>query len=143
LRPHHSAQGSHGACAGRTTAPSRSAGLRCYGLTAPFVVDAPMNRHIFETYVETQLAPTLSRGDVVIMDNLPTHKSPKAERLIRAKGAWILFLPPYSPDLNPIEMAFAKLKLTCVRGPYTPSTPSGAPSVKSANCSNPKSAETI
>lgn len=86
------------------------AGLRCHGLTAPFVVDAPMNRDIFEAYVETQLAPTLSKGDVVIMDNLPAHKSAKAEQLIRAKGAWILFLPPYSPDLNPIEMAFAKLK---------------------------------
>ena len=86
------------------------AGLRCYGLTAPFVIDAPMNCRIFETYVATQLAPTLEKGDVVIMDNLPAHKSPAAERTIRAKGAWILFLPPYSPDLNPIEMAFAKLK---------------------------------
>jgi transposase len=86
------------------------AGLRCHGLTAPFVVDAPMNRRIFETYVETQLAPTLEKGDVVIMDNLSAHKSPAAEKAIRAKGAWILFLPPYSPDLNPIEMAFAKLK---------------------------------
>ena len=86
------------------------AGLRCFGLTAPFVVDRPMNRRIFETYVETQLAPTLSAGDVVILDNLAAHKSPKAEAAIRARGAWMLFLPPYSPDLNPIEMAFAKLK---------------------------------
>jgi transposase len=86
------------------------AGLRCHGLTAPFVVDAPMNRDIFETYVATQLAPTLAKGDVVIMDNLPAHKSSKAEKAIRAKGAWVLFLPPYSPDLKPIEMAFAKLK---------------------------------
>jgi transposase len=86
------------------------AGLRCYGLTAPFVVDAPMNRRIFEIYVETQLAPTLAQGDVVILDNLAAHKSPTADNAIRAKGAWILFLPPYSPDLNPIEMAFAKLK---------------------------------
>lgn len=77
------------------------AGLRCYGLTAPFVVDRPMNRRIFETYVETQLAPTLSPGDVVILDNLAVHKSPKAEAAIRARGAWMLFLPPYSPDLNP------------------------------------------
>jgi transposase len=86
------------------------AGLRCYGLTAPFVIDTAMNRHIFETYVETQLAPTLQKGDVVIMDNLPAHKSSLAEKAIRARGAWVLFLPPYSPDLNPIEMAFAKLK---------------------------------
>lgn len=86
------------------------AGLRCHGLTAPFVVDRPMNRRIFETYVETQLAPTLSAGDVVILDNLAAHKSPKAEAAIKARGAWMLFLPPYSPDFNPIEMAFAKLK---------------------------------
>lgn len=86
------------------------AGLRCNGLTAPFVVDRPMNRRIFETYVETQLVPTLQQGDVVILDNLAAHKSQKAEQMIRAKGAWLLFLPPYSPDLNPIEMAFAKLK---------------------------------
>jgi transposase len=86
------------------------AGLRCDTLTAPFVIDAPMDRCIFETYVETQLAPTLRPGDVVILDNLPVHKSPAAENTIRARGARVLFLPPYSPDLNPIEMAFAKLK---------------------------------
>ena len=86
------------------------AGLRCSALTAPFVIDAPMDRRIFETYVETQLAPTLENGDIVIMDNLPAHKSKIAEKAIRDRGAWVLFLPPYSPDLNPIEMAFAKLK---------------------------------
>jgi len=86
------------------------AGLRCNGLTAPFVVNAPMNRHIFEIYVEKELAPTLEEGDIVIMDNLAAHKSQAAEKAIKAKGAWILFLPPYSPDLNPIEMAFSKLK---------------------------------
>jgi transposase len=86
------------------------ASLRCDKLTAPFVVNAPMNRCIFETYVENELAPTLDKGDVVIMDNLAAHKSKAAEKAIKARGAWILFLPPYSPDLNPIEMAFAKLK---------------------------------
>jgi transposase len=86
------------------------AGLRCDGLTAPWVVDQPMNRQIFDTYVETQLAPTLQPGDVVILDNLPSHKSAKAEAILKQRGAWFLFLPPYSPDLNPIEMAFAKLK---------------------------------
>ncbi len=86
------------------------AGLRCDALTAPFVIDAPMDRRIFETYVETQLAPTLEKGDIVVMDNLPAHKSAVAEKAIRDRGAWLLFLPPYSPDLNPIEMAFAKLK---------------------------------
>jgi transposase len=69
-----------------------------------------MNRHIFEAYVETQLAPTLEKGDIVILDNLAAHKSQTAEAAIRAKGARLFFLPPYSPDLNPIEMAFAKLK---------------------------------
>jgi transposase len=86
------------------------AGLRCDGLVAPFVVNAPMNRVIFDTYIETQLAPQLVAGDVVILDNLAAHKSEKAEAILRAKGAWMLFLPPYSPDLNPIEMAFSKLK---------------------------------
>ena len=86
------------------------AGLKCDGLIAPWVINGPMNRAIFETYIETQLAPALKPGDVVIMDNLSSHKGEKAESMIREKGAWLLFLPPYSPDLNPIEMAFSKLK---------------------------------
>ena len=86
------------------------AGLRHDGLVAPFVVDQPMNRRIFDLYIQTQLAPTLSPGDVVIADNLSAHKSAAAEKAIRDRGAWILFLPPYSPDLNPIEMAFSKMK---------------------------------
>jgi len=86
------------------------AALRCHELTAPWIVNAPMNRHIFEVYVETQLAPTLSRGDVVILDNVAFHKSEKVARIIKKCGAWLLFLPPYSPDLNPIELAFSKLK---------------------------------
>ncbi len=77
------------------------AGLRDRRLTAPFVVDQPMNRRIFDTWVQTQLAPTLAKGDVVILDNLAAHKSPNAEAAMRAQGAWMLFLPPYSPDLNP------------------------------------------
>jgi transposase len=68
-----------------------------------------MDRAIFETYVRTQLAPTLQKGDIVILDNLPAHKGSAAEQAVRQRGAWLLFLPPYSPDLNPIE-AFAKLK---------------------------------
>jgi transposase len=86
------------------------AGLRCFGLTAPWIVDRPMNRAIFDTYVETQLAPTLNRGDVVVLDNLAVHKSAKAAGLLKETGAWFLFLPAYSPDLNPIEMAFSKIK---------------------------------
>ena len=69
-----------------------------------------MNRLCFETWVETQLAPTLSPGDIVILDNVAFHKSGRVEELVRQRGAWLLFLPPYSPDLNPIEMAFSKLK---------------------------------
>jgi len=86
------------------------AGLRRDSLIAPFVIDRPMTRKIFETYVQTQLAPTLAAGDVVIADNLSAHKSVIAEQAIKERGAWMLFLPPYSPDLNPIEMAFSKLK---------------------------------
>ena len=86
------------------------AGLRCHGLTAPWIVDKAMDRIAFDLYVETQLAPTLSKGDIVILDNLAVHKSAHAARCLADRGAWFLFLPPYSPDLNPIEMAFAKLK---------------------------------
>ena len=69
-----------------------------------------MDRAIFDTYVRTQLVPTLQEGDIVILDNLPAHKSPAAEQAIRERAAWLMFLPPYSPDLNPIEQVFAKLK---------------------------------
>ncbi len=86
------------------------AGLRSWGLTAPWVLDGPMNGAAFDTYVETQLAPTLAKGDIVILDNLSSHKSQRAAETLKTTGAWFLFLPPYSPDLNPIEMAFPKLK---------------------------------
>ena len=86
------------------------AGLRCHGLVAPWIVNGAMNGAVFDTYVCTQLAPTLQPGDVVILDNLNVHKSPRAAKALAERGAWFLFLPKYSPDLNPIEMAFAKLK---------------------------------
>ena len=86
------------------------AALRCSGLTAPWIIPGAMDRAAFDIYVETQLAPTLGPGDVVILDNVAFHKGPRVEELIRARGAWLLFLPAYSPDLNPIEMAFSKLK---------------------------------
>ncbi len=86
------------------------AGLRCDGLTAPWILNAPMTKVAFETYIETQLAPTLKPHDVVILDNLPAHKSNRAAECLKERGAWFLFLPPYSPDLNPIEQAFSKLK---------------------------------
>ena len=82
-------------------------------MTASWVVNAPMNKLIFEVYIETQLATTLSPGDVVIMDNVAFHKSQKVEQLIKSRGAWVLFLPSYSPDLNPIELAFSKLNAHC------------------------------
>jgi len=86
------------------------AGLRCHELSAPWIIDGTITRSAFDTYVETQLAPTLSKGGVVILDNLAVHKSEKAAQYLRQRGAWFLFLPAYSPDLNPIEQAFSKIK---------------------------------
>ena len=86
------------------------AGLRHDAITAPMVIDRPMNGVIFKAYVERMLAPTLAPGDIVVMDNLSSHKVDGVRRAIEARGATLLYLPPYSPDLNPIEMAFAKLK---------------------------------
>ena len=86
------------------------AGLRVNGLAAPFVIDGPINRDAFETYLEKVLAPELEPGDVVVMDNLSSHKGPRVRQMIEAAGATLLYLPPYSPDFNPIENAFAKLK---------------------------------
>ena len=83
------------------------AGLRQDGLSAPFVIDRPMNGAIFQAYVEQCLTPTLAPGDIVVMDNLPAHKVQGVRRAIRAAGAELLYLPPYSPDLNPIELLFA------------------------------------
>lgn len=87
-----------------------TAGLRLDGLTAPMVLDGPMNGMAFRVYVEQVLAPTLRPGDVVIMDNLPAHRVSGVREAIEAAGAMRLFLPPYSPEFNPIEQAFAKLK---------------------------------
>ena len=86
------------------------AALRCDRIDAPYVLDAPINGQTFTAWVEQCLAPTLKLGDVVILDNLGSHKGKAARQAIRAVGARLLFLPPYSPDLNPIEQAFAKLK---------------------------------
>ncbi len=86
------------------------AGLTTRGIAAPWVLDGPINREAFETYVEKVLVPELRSGDIVVMDNLSSHKGPKVRELIEKAGATLLFLPPYSPDFNPIENAFAKLK---------------------------------
>lgn len=84
--------------------------LRCDRLTAPCVFDGPINGQSFRAYVEQLLVPALIPGDIVIMDNLGSHKSVEIRQMIRAAGARLWFLPPYSPDLNPIEQAFAKIK---------------------------------
>lgn len=86
------------------------AGLRLSGIVAPMVLDGPINRRAFDAYVDQVLVPELRPGDIVIMDNLASHKSLAAQAAITAAGAELRFLPPYSPDFNPIENAFAKLK---------------------------------
>lgn len=84
--------------------------LRLTGMTAPMVLDGPMTGEWFLAYTEQVLVPTLRSGDVVILDNLPAHKGVAVRHAIEAVGASLLFLPPYSPDFNPIENAFSKLK---------------------------------
>ena len=86
------------------------AGLTLRGMIAPCVLDEPMNRDAFATYIEQALVPELRPGDVVILDNHPSHKVSKVRNLIHAAGAGLVFLPPYSPDYNPIELAFSRLK---------------------------------
>ena len=86
------------------------AALRHDRIDAPCVIDGPINGELFTAYVEQVLAPTLAPGDIVILDNLGSHKGQRARQAVRAAGAHLLFLPPYSPDLNPIEQLFAKLK---------------------------------
>lgn len=86
------------------------AGLRSSALTAPCVIDGPMNGAAFLAYVEQILAPGLKQGDIVVLDNLSAHKVPGVRDAIEATGARLLYLPPYSPDFNPIEQLFAKLK---------------------------------
>ena len=86
------------------------AGLRLSGIAAPFVLDGPINRETFQAYIDRVLVPELMPGDIVVMDNLGSHKGPAVRAAIEAAGARLLFLPPYSPDFNPIERAFSKLK---------------------------------
>ena len=86
------------------------AGLATRGMIAPFVLDGPINKDAFETYVAKVLVPELRPGDIVIMDNLSSHKGPRVRKMIEAANAGLLYLPPYSPDFNPIENAFSKLK---------------------------------
>lgn len=85
-------------------------GLRVTGMTAPLVVDGPINGAVFLAYVQQELVKTLRPGDTVIMDNLSSHKQSGVRQAIEAVGARLVYLPPYSPDFNPIELAFSKLK---------------------------------
>lgn len=87
-----------------------TAALRRTALTAPMTLNGPMNAAAFYAYVEQVLAPTLDPGDIVVMDNLPAHKGAAVRTMIEARGASLLLLPPYSPDFNPIENAYAKFK---------------------------------
>ncbi len=93
------------------------AGLRLSGLTAPWVLDGPTDGDAFRLYVRQVLAPTLKRGDVVVLDNLPAHRVAGIREAATARRAQLFYLPPHSPDLNPIEMAFAKLKALLPQNP--------------------------
>src|SRR3990167_8718142 len=86
------------------------AALRTSGLTAPLVLDGAVNGNVFLAYVQQVLVPTLRSGDIVVMDNLSSHKKAGAREAIKSVGAKLLYLPPYSPDFNPIELAFSKFK---------------------------------
>ena len=102
------------------------AGLRNNKMVAPFVVDGPMTKADFLAYIEQCLRPTLKRGDIVIIDNLPAHKGDEVQHAIETARAILLYLPKYSPDLNPIEQAFSKLKALLRKAASAPSPVSAA-----------------
>ena len=113
-------------------------------MTAPMVLDGAMHGAAFLAYVEQVLVPTLKSGDIVVMDNLPAHRSAAVRDAIRRAGAELRFLPPYSPDFNPIEMAFSKFKAipTSSAAPPAPSPNFGRPSAKPQISSPQTSAKT-
>ena len=114
------------------------AALRTTGITAPYVLDGAMTGATFRAYVDQILAPTLSPGDTVVMDNLPCHKVAGVRETIESVGAKLVYLPPYSPDLNPIEQAFAKLKAMLRKSAHA----TASPSLASYDTTLPLSAET-
>ena len=118
------------------------AALRSDGITAPCVFDGPINGASFQRYVEQFLLPTLRPGDFVIMDNLGSHKGEAVRAAIKSVGARLLFLPPYSPDLYPIEQVFSKLKHWLRRQRPEPSRPHGAVSARCSTPSKPSNAQT-
>ena len=97
------------------------AGLRLRGLTAARTFDGPINAALFEDWVETCLVPTLSPGETVVMDNLPAHKRPRVEQLIKSAGAELRYLPAYSPDMNPIKRPSPSSRPSCANSPNGPS----------------------
>ena len=115
-----------------------TAALRYDGIAAPMVLDGPMNGEAFLAYVEQALVPELRPHDIVIMDNLPAHKVHGVRQAIEAAGASLRYLPPYSPDFNPIEMAFAKLKAALRTPPREPFPTSRKPSLTPFVASPPK-----
>ena len=118
------------------------AALRHDRIDAPWVFDGPVNGDIFRTYVEQVLVPTLRPGDVVVMDNLGSHKSKTVRNAIRAAGAHLLFLPPYSPDLTPSNRPSPNSNTGCAAPLLDHGKPSGVPSARSLIASLPKNART-
>jgi putative transposase len=114
--------------------------LRNDRIDAPCLFDGPINSERFHAYVEQFLVPTLKPSDVVILDNLGSHKGKAVRKAIRDVGARLVFLPKYSPDLNPIEQVFAKFKPCCERPELEPMKPSPTPAVKSLPNTAPKNA---
>ena len=118
------------------------AALRTTGITAPYVLEGAMTGATFRAYVEQILAPTLSTGDTVVMDNLPCHKVAGIREAIESVGAKLVYLPPYSPDLNPIEQAFAKLKTLLRKSVRATDSPSPASCATIVRMSAATSSET-
>jgi transposase len=121
--------------------PLTIAALRYDRISAPRVIDGPINGELFTLYIEQVLAPTLAKGEIVILDNLGSHKGRPARNAIRATGAHLLFLPPYSPDLNPIEQVFAKLKYLLRAQNHAMSRQPSEMSANSSISSPPRSAQ--
>ena len=117
------------------------AGLRLRGLTAAKTFDGPINAALFEDWLETGLVPTLSPGEIVVMDNLPAHKGPRVEQLIKAAGAELRYLPAYSPDMNPSKKPSPSSKPSCAKSPNGPSLASCAPSKPAPKSSSPRNVQ--
>jgi len=118
------------------------AALRCDRIDAPLVIDGPINGESFAAYVEQVLVPTLKEGDIVVLDNLGSHRGAGVRSMIRAAGARVFFLPPYSPDLNPIEQVSPSSNTECGTPQSGPSKTLGAASARSSKRSRQTSAQT-